>query len=63
MQCKEPTHFHIDQSGKLVGCYKACISLLTSWQFWIGVTISFPLEHFLWEHVWPFYILTNAFGL
>jgi hypothetical protein len=26
--------------------------------FWLGLTMGFPLEHFLWEKVWPFRLLT-----
>ena len=31
--------------------------------FWLGLTLSFPLEHFLWEHVWPFKIISKWLGL
>jgi hypothetical protein len=34
-----------------------------SWGFWIGLTIGFPLELFLWEKVWPFARLTSVLGL
>ena len=33
------------------------------WQFWAGMTLGFPLEHWLWEHVWPFVLLTRWLGL
>ena len=33
------------------------------WQFWLGLTTGFPIEHFLWEHVWPFYMVTKWLGL
>jgi hypothetical protein len=31
--------------------------------FWLGLTMGFPLEHFLWERVWPFRAVTAWFGL
>ena len=31
--------------------------------FWLGLTLGFPLEHFLWEYVWPFKLITKWFGL
>ncbi len=31
--------------------------------FWIGLTLGFPLEHLLWEKLWPFDILTRWLGL
>ncbi|MBV8125687.1 MAG: hypothetical protein JO370_16615 [Paucibacter sp.] len=31
--------------------------------FWLGLTLGFPLEHFLWEHVWPFKLITKWLGL
>jgi hypothetical protein len=29
-----------------------------SLSFWLGLTMGFPLEHFLWERVWPFKLIT-----
>ena len=51
------SHTHTDERGVAIKCYHACKNLLSDIKFWIGVTISFPLEHFLWERVWPFYII------
>ncbi len=31
--------------------------------FWLGLTLGFPVEHFLWEHVWPFKLITKWLGL
>lgn len=53
------SHLHKDENGVLVKCYHETKSLLTSVNFWIGVSISFPLEHFLWYKVWPFYLVTE----
>lgn len=44
---KEP-HYHKDEQGKLVKCYHECKNLFQSYAFWIGITISYPLEHFAW---------------
>lgn len=59
----ESFHTHVAEDGTLVKCYHATRNLLTSINFWIGVTISFPLEHFLYEKVWPFYLITEWLGL
>lgn len=56
-------HHHFDQQGVLIKCYHECKSLLTDWRFFAGITLSFPLEHFLWEKVWPFSWITAAMGL
>lgn len=60
---KHPEHYHKDEYGLWVKCYHQCRGLLTNWQFWLGLTFGFPLEHLLWEKVWPFYLLTRALGL
>ena len=31
--------------------------------FAIGTTIGFPLEHFLYEKVWPFVVIAHWLGL
>lgn len=31
--------------------------------FWLGMTIGFPFEHFLYEKVWPFTWLAKLLGL
>lgn len=56
-------HYHKDEQGFLVRCYHNGVNLLTDYKFWIGVTISFPLEHFIWERLWPFYLLSDYLGL
>lgn len=57
------THYHKTEDGLLVKCYHNCRSLLTDWKFALGVTVSFPIEHFLWTKVWPFYELAEVLGL
>lgn len=44
-------------------CWKECRAALKSWKFWLGITMSFPAEHFLWEKIWPFYLVTHWIGL
>lgn len=56
-------HYHKDESGFFVKCYHGTRSLLTDYAFWVGLTIGFPLEHFLWTKVWPFYELAELMGL
>ena len=56
---KQLMHFHKDENGFITKCYHNCKMLVTNWQFWAGMTFSFPFEHFLWEKVWPFYIIND----
>ena len=56
-------HHHIDQHGFIHKCYHSCKSILTDWKFWIGVTFSFPLEHFLWTKVPVFSHVAEFLGL
>lgn len=51
-------HTHVDEHGMIVKCYHKSKAILLSGSFWFGVTVSYPLEHFLWEQVWPFKLLT-----
>ena len=44
------------------GC-KAITSVLVSPAFWIGTSVSFPVEHYIWERVYPFYVITKFLGL
>jgi hypothetical protein len=56
-------HEHVDEKGFIHKCFHKCRSVLFNWSFWLGVTLSFPIEHFLWEKVWPFYHVTAWMGL
>jgi hypothetical protein len=56
-------HDHVEKPGLARYCLHQCRAVLKDWGFWIGVTVSFPIEHFLWEHIWPFRLLTNLLGL
>ena len=55
-------HEHKTPDGLIVKCYHKCRSII-SWQFAIGLTLGYPLEHFLWEHVWPFYKVLSFIGM
>lgn len=57
---KQP-HYHATTSG-LVKCYHSCKTALTDWGFWLGVTLSFPLEHYLWEKT-PLVWISQWLGL
>ena len=52
-------HTHINEQGLLIKCYHQCKIVFFNWQFWAGLTMGFPLEHLLWEKVWPFNMITE----
>ena len=56
-------HYHKDEQGLLVKCYHSCKSSVLTVGFWAGLTLGFPLEHLLWEKVWPFKLITEWLGL
>ncbi len=56
-------HYHKDEAGALVRCYHKAKNLMSESSFWIGLTLGFPIEHFLWTKVWPFYRLSHFMGL
>ena len=56
-------HEHTDENGFVVKCYHTCKSILRDGKFWIGVTVSFPLEHFLWTKVPGFAHIAEFLGL
>lgn len=56
-------HTHVDENGFIVRCYHKTRRVLLDWGFWLGTLISFPLEHFLYEKVWPFTLISKALGL
>lgn len=56
-------HVHVTETGALVKCYHHCKNILTSVPFWIGMTLGFPVEHFLWTQVPPFSWLAQYVGL
>jgi len=56
-------HFHKDEFGFLVKCYHGTKNNLASYSFWIGMTIGFPIEHFIWEKLPGFRAITHWLGL
>jgi hypothetical protein len=56
-------HTHTDENGLLVKCYHKCRNVLMDYAFWIGTLIAFPLEHALYEKIWPFTIVKEFLGL
>lgn len=61
--CGTEPHFHADENGVLVKCYHACRTALNDSKFWIGLTIGWPIEHFLYSHVWPFNLVAGLIGV
>ncbi len=55
-------HTHKTEDGLFVRCYHSSKNTLLSFNFWLGVTLSFPLD-FIWTKVWPFAWITSYFGL
>ncbi len=56
-------HTHEDENGFLVKCYHKTRNVLVDYAFWIGVTVSFPLEHFIWTKVPVFSDIAHYLGL
>jgi hypothetical protein len=56
-------HTHKTEAGVLVRCYHKCRTSMASPRFWIGLTVGFFPEHYLWEKVPPFSLLTKLVGL
>lgn len=56
-------HTHEDEHGFLVKCYHQSKSVMLSVSFWLGVTLSFPIEHFIWEKLPGFSYITHLMGL
>ena len=58
---RSKVHYHEDQMGLLVECYHKCRSGIPG--FVIGTLVAFPIEHYLYEKVWPFTLITKWLGL
>ena len=56
-------HYHQDSHGFLHRCYHQSVTVLAQPGFWIGTFAGFPLEHLVWEKLWPFSLLTKFLGL
>lgn len=71
-QTLSPTlpHYHKDEDGILRQCYHVCGNglnnvrkTLLSPAFWIGITVSYPFEHLLWERVPGFSHIAHFLGM
>lgn len=61
---KEHLHEVIQtDKGLFAKCYHTGRELLLNWRFWLGLTMGFPLEHMLWEHVPPFNWIAKYLGM
>jgi hypothetical protein len=54
-------HYHKDENGFLVQCYHVCHKglrgvkeTLMSPAFWVATTLTWPIEHFIYDHIPPF---------
>lgn len=60
-------HYHKNEDGVLVQCYHSCRKglkdTLGSVAFWIGLTVSYPFEHLLWERVPGFLHIAHWLGM
>lgn len=56
-------HFHKNEDGVLIRCYHVCKKKAPPIGWWIFfTTISFPIEHALWE-LTPLHYITGWFGI
>lgn len=59
---QEAHHHHRTSTGAVVACYHKSKNLLLSFEFWVGTTIGFPIEHAIWEgHVYHWIINLFSF--
>jgi hypothetical protein len=56
-------HLHTTETGLLVRCYHSTRAVCLRYSFWIGMTVGFPIEHFLYERVPPFTWIAQWMGL
>ncbi len=60
-------HYHKDDAGILVRCYHHSVSVLKQPGFWVGnavtTIIGFPFEHYLYDKVYPFTLITHWLGI
>lgn len=63
-QCEGDNHFDWDcPIESKPSKFLSSLNILSSPQFWLGITFTFPIEHFLWTQVWPFSWLNDWFHL
>jgi hypothetical protein len=65
MKNKEKSfHTHLTEDGILIKCYhKSKSAVFTAFMWFLGITASFPIEHFIWEKIWPFKEISQFLGL
>jgi len=56
-------HYHKDENGFMTKCYHSTKNNLLNGSFWLGLTIGFPIEHFIWEKLPVFRDITHFLGL
>jgi len=60
---KHTGHTHTDEHGALVRCYHQCKTVLTDWKTYVAITVSYPIEHLLWEKVPGFHHIAEWLGM
>ncbi len=60
-------HFHRDDRGFVHKCFHRCTTSIKQPGFWVATVVStlvgFPFEHYLYDKVWPFVLITRWLGL
>lgn len=56
-------HYHQSAADGVIFCWHKCRSILFSPGFWLGTTLGFPIEHLIWQKLWPFYLVSQVLGL
>ena len=60
-------HFHQDDRGFVHKCFHRCTTSIRQPGFWVATVVStlvgFPFEHYLYDKVWPFVLITRWLGL
>ena len=54
---------HAQARGLLGKGWVRVRTFLLNPSFWLGVSLSFPIEHLFWEKLWPMCLLTRFLGL
>lgn len=61
-------HYHTDENGREVRCYHTTVNAFRKAFAWTLVqlllmTVSFPVEHYVWTHVPAFASLAKAMNI
>lgn len=46
-------HFHMNEQGLLVACYHTAKPTFPFFKWLFVLTVTFPIEHLMWEHLPP----------